>query len=154
MKTLLRQEDLSEIRQRLARIKPDSPRKWGRMSAHQMICHLADSFRAGLGDKTPSPIGTLFDHIVVKPIALYAPIHWPKGLSTRPEMDQERAGTKPLEFAEDVAHLEALLERFTRMGENPGTRHPLFGTMTRSEWQRWGYLHRSSSEAVRRLTNI
>ena len=30
---------------RLHRLAPDSARRWGRMNAHQAICHLSDSFR-------------------------------------------------------------------------------------------------------------
>jgi hypothetical protein len=26
-------------------VRPESGRRWGRMSGHQMVCHLADSFR-------------------------------------------------------------------------------------------------------------
>ena len=141
MKTLLRQKDLAEIQQRLQRVRADSTRRWGRMSAHQMICHLADSFRAALGEKVPTPSGTLFHRTVVKPIALYVPINWPKGFPTRPEMDQERGGTQPVEFAEDVAHLVALMERFAHMEERPASAHPMFGRMSRAQWQRWGYLH-------------
>jgi hypothetical protein len=141
MKTLLHEADAAEVRQRLARIQPDSPRKWGRMSAHEMVCHLADSLRAALGEKKPSLKNTLFARAVIKPIALYAPMRWPKGLPTRPEMDPQRLGTKPVEFVEDMAHLNALLERFTQMDERPSSLHPLFGRMTRGEWQRWGYLH-------------
>ncbi len=38
-------QDANEILNRLGRVHVDSPRKWGRMNAHQMICHLADSLR-------------------------------------------------------------------------------------------------------------
>ena len=35
----------TEILSRLARIPCGSARRWGRMSAHQMVCHLSDAFR-------------------------------------------------------------------------------------------------------------
>ena len=34
----------------------------------------------------------------MKWVALYAPIPWPKGVPTRPEMDQYVGGTAPFEF--------------------------------------------------------
>lgn len=111
------------------------------MSAHQMVCHLADSFRAALGEKVPSRNSGMFHRLVVKPFALYAPIQWPKGFPTRAEMDQERAGTRPVGFAEDMVQLLALIERFTHMEERPAAMHPMFGRMSRPEWHRWGYLH-------------
>jgi hypothetical protein len=41
MKTLARQRDRGEILARLARIDPGSTRRWGTMSAHEMVCHRA-----------------------------------------------------------------------------------------------------------------
>ncbi len=45
MKTLSNREDKTEILGRLRKLKPDSQRQWGKMSAHQMVCHLNDSFK-------------------------------------------------------------------------------------------------------------
>ena len=55
MKTLARAHDKEEILRRLKTIHPASPRQWGRMSAHQMICHLSDSFLAVTGQRHASP---------------------------------------------------------------------------------------------------
>lgn len=41
--------------ERLARLDPKTNPKWGRMSAHRMVCHLNDSFRVGTGEKYASP---------------------------------------------------------------------------------------------------
>ena len=79
---------------------------------------------------------------VIKWIALNVPVHWPKGVSTRPEIDQEIAGIKPVEFATDMNQLCAAFNRFTRLPqecERPP--HPMFGQLTYKEWMRWGYLH-------------
>jgi hypothetical protein len=51
MRTLLNDRDEKEVLDRLSRVRPDSQRRWGSMSAHQMICHLSDSFRVALGEK-------------------------------------------------------------------------------------------------------
>ena len=62
-----------------------------------------DAFRRALEINPPRPR-----------LSLYAPLRWPAGtLITRPEIDQALAGTKPVEFAADVAQLEALLELIT-----------------------------------------
>jgi hypothetical protein len=55
MKTLLSPGDRNEILDRLAKVHPDSQPCWGTMSAHQMVCHLSDSFRASLNEKYVSP---------------------------------------------------------------------------------------------------
>jgi hypothetical protein len=38
----------AEILQRLAALEPNSARVWGKMTAHQAICHWRDSLRAAL----------------------------------------------------------------------------------------------------------
>lgn len=43
------------VLQRIARLEPGAKPRWGRMSAHQMLCHLTDSYRAPLGEKHVSP---------------------------------------------------------------------------------------------------
>jgi hypothetical protein len=142
MKTLARQRDKAEILGRLRTIRPESARRWGRMSAHQMVCHLADSFRMALG-KPMEETGGLYQRTVVKWIALYSPLPWPPGLVTSPEIDQEGAGTRPVGFAEDVAQIEELLERVTAPTRALAQRHPVFGSMSDAAWLRWGYLHTS-----------
>ena len=142
MKTLARERDKAEIVGRLRTLRPDSVRRWGRMSVHQMVCHLSDGFRMGIGEKPVSHVASLLRRTMVKWIALYVPVPWPPGIRTRPEIDQERLGTKPVDFAADVALLEALVELVTARPESfDGQRHPLFGRMSRADWLRWGYLH-------------
>ena len=52
MKTLADGQCKNEISERVGRVQADSQRHWGKMSAHQMVCHLADSLRCPLGEKT------------------------------------------------------------------------------------------------------
>ena len=142
MKTLANERDKAEILRRLGGVRPDSMRRWGRMSAHQMVCHLCDSFRMASGQKTASDHTSLLRRTVVKWVALYAPYRWPPGIPTRPEIDQEVGGTRPAEFTADVAQLLSLVELFTATPPPcEGKTHPLFGPMSRTAWLRWGYLH-------------
>ena len=142
MKTLRNINDRKEILERLSRVRIDSARKWGKMSAHQMVCHLCDSFRGPMGQKEMSPMPGMIGRGVVKWIALYAPLPWAHGFKTRPEMDQEIGGTRPTDFATDVQELRRLLEQFTGEPREFAWRpHPIFMEMTDGEWMRWGYLH-------------
>lgn len=143
MKTLARPRDKAEIVQRLRAVRPESVRRWGRMSSHQMVCHLTDSFRMVSGQKSASPATGPFQRTIVRWVALYLPVPWPAGiLTTRPELDQEVGGTKPGQFAADVADLESLLDLFTeRPGSLGGQSHPIFGRLSEAGWLRWGYLH-------------
>src|SRR4029079_19813377 len=103
MRTLRNKQNRDELHDRLQKLAPDSPRRWGKMSAHQMICHLTDSFKAGTGDKSVSLSGNVFSRSIVKWLALYSPVPWPHGVPTRPELNQDIGGTKPLEFEKDRA---------------------------------------------------
>lgn len=143
MKSLNNLTDKQALLERLGHVAPDSARRWGRMNAHQMVCHLNDSFKVAMGETTVSTAGNLITTTLVKWIALRAPMRWPKGAKTRPEIDQQAGGgTRPIEFNRDIGELRELIERFTaEKGTDGWPPHPVFGRMSAWEWQRWGYLH-------------
>jgi hypothetical protein len=127
---------------RLQHIHPETRALWGKMNAHQMVCHLDDSFDLAMGDRAASDDITFFNRTLIKWVALKTPLPWPKGVPTRPEMDQLGGGTRPVEFSHDKAALAAAIERFARQPRAfRFGRHPMFGEMTDWEWMRWGYLH-------------
>lgn len=132
----------AEILARIQSVRPEAARRWGRMTAPQMVCHLSDCFLGVMGDRPLANQRGFSWWRLTKPFALHVPMHWPKGVPTRPEIDQQRGGTPPAEFGADVNHLGSLIERFT---EKPRAfefhPHPLFGVMSEMEWMRWGYLH-------------
>jgi len=107
-----------------------------------MVCHLSDSFLTAFGEKEVSPATGPFQRTVVKWVALRLPMTWPPGIPTRPEVDQEFGGTRPVEFGRDVEALLEIVERFTSQSSGFGWRpHPVFGALTQHERMRWGYLH-------------
>jgi hypothetical protein len=142
MRTLARQECKAEILRRLRTVRPDSPRRWGRMSAHQMVCHLTDACRMMAGQKPVSDATGRLQRTLVKWTALYLPLPWPAGILTRPEIDQLCAGTRPIDFDADLAELEMFLDLITtgEKGRDWPT-HPIFGRMSQAAWLRWAYLH-------------
>jgi hypothetical protein len=142
VKTLARESDRDEMLRRLKTVSPTSSRRWGRMSPHQMVCHLSDSFLAVSGRKHVSMATSPWQRTVIKWLALYAPLPWPQGIPTRPEIDQTVGGTRPSDFAADVALLETLFAQFTdEIDSVNGLVHPIFGPMSKADWLRWGYLH-------------
>ncbi len=123
----------------MRQVHPDSRRRWGRMSANQMICHLADSFRRTMGEKQAA---NLPPKKLLKWAALWIPIPWPHGFKTMPEMDQEIGGTRPVQFESDRDQMLTLMDRFICEAPVPTfSAHPIFGEMTRKELMRWAYLH-------------
>jgi hypothetical protein len=142
MKTLKDPAIHVSLSRRIAEVRGNSPALWGKMSAHQMLCHLSDSFLGVMGRREISAATGLFQRTAMKWGALYLPMPWPKGVPTRPEVEQGIGGTAPVEFEQDRAKLLALLKEFcggaTLLDSKP---HPIFGPMSTAQWQRWGYLH-------------
>lgn len=142
MKTLARAQDRDELLRRLRTVRADSPRRWGRMNAHQMICHLGDACRMGSGEVQVSVASGLAQRTLIKWIALYAPLRWPAGIQTRPEIDRAILGAASDDFAADLALTISLVEAFAaRAGSRDWPTHPIFGRLSPAAWMRWGYLH-------------
>ena len=126
---------------RLKSLTADSSRMWGRMSPHQAICHLSDSFRSMMGP-TPLPsVSNVFTRTVLRWGALHSSLPWPNNVKTVPAVDQEIGGTKPVEFERDKRDLETLVEQFAQRTSANLQPHPIFGGLSTEEWQHWGYLH-------------
>ena len=142
MKTLARAADKAELVRRLRMVRPDHRRRWGRMTVHQMVCHIADAFRMATGARAVTMESNLFTATVLKGVALYLPIPWMHGIRTSREIDQLAGGTCPGVFSADLADAEAQLERFvTAAAALERMPHPIFGRMSSSAWLRWGWLH-------------
>ena len=142
MNTLRDTSTRAQLIDRLQQLRPDSPRQWGKMSAHQMVCHLSDSFLLAMSQRTVNSAGNLVTRTFVRWIALHTPLTWPKGVKTLPEVDQEIGGTKPAEFGRDVEHLVSLMAIFVRPTRDFDWQvHPIFGRLSEREWLHWGYRH-------------
>jgi hypothetical protein len=142
VKSLAHPADAAGLLQRLRNVRADNPRRWGRMTAHQMVCHLRDAFVMGTAEKPVSDAATILHRTIIKWAALYGPFRWPAGIATRPEVDQAIGGTPPKQFDADVAALAATIEAVCARPEVfRDRRHPIFGPMSIATWLRWGYLH-------------
>lgn len=140
MKNLYDPARVAEIKARIARIRPDSPRQWGKMTAPQAVAHMAVGMEAALGDCTPPRlfIGRLIGRFAKKPaLGNDEPIM--KNAPTAPayivadERDLER----------ERARLLTLIDRFTSGGPAACTTapHAFFGPMTPDEWAVLCYKH-------------
>ena len=153
MRTLQNTRDRNELLERMLRVGPNSEPRWGKMSAHQMICHLNDSLRAPLGEKYISPSTSLFKRAILKHLALWAPIRWPHGFKTRPEMDQDQGGTPPVQFASDLAQFRNLFERFC-IHDGEFAPHAMGANVEARAHALCVSPHRSSLEAVRSVRHV
>ncbi len=138
MSTLAKQEVRAACCDRLDRIDPNSAPRWGRMAAHQMICHLTDSFKGVIGEKTVSAAPVAMPTLM-KWLALHTAMPWPHNVRTRPEMEQGIGGTPPSDWEEDRRRLREWILSFHLRREFVA--HPMFGPMSWEDWQIWGFRH-------------
>jgi len=142
MRSLASERDKAEILRRVSTLRPDTPRRWGRMSSHQMVCHLSDGYRMRTEARTARLVASPLPRPVMKWIALNVVVRWPHGMRTTPELDQDVGGTRPLDFDADRDTLLRLIDDVASHRTPPaGCRHPIFGAMSEPAWLRWGYLH-------------
>ena len=132
------------VERRVVALAPETPARWGRMSAHQAVCHLSDSFAMALGElhvEAPRLPWYLRSRLT-RFAALSLPIPWPRGVPTAPELDQAAGGgTPPGEFERDVAALRDRIGRFAGSRGRGLAPHPVFGDLRPGEWGRWGWRH-------------
>jgi hypothetical protein len=136
VKSLLDATARAVVVQRLRAVAPESERRWGKMTAPEMLCHVSDQMRVALGEIAAHDRSTLLRRTIFKWLAFSAP--WPRGwVRTSREMQTSRPG----DWAEDLAACEGLIER-VGMGGAAGV-HPTFGPMTPRQWGRlcWKHLH-------------
>lgn len=131
----------AELVQRLDRLTPDHTRRWGRMSPHQAICHLSDSFKAILGDRPLRSRKPDLTRFLLRIYAFTLPLPWPKGAPTSAAVDAEQGGTPPTDFDKDVEELKELLRRFVATDGRGLAPHYAWGGLTRGEWGRYGFRH-------------
>lgn len=138
MRTMFEAGCRRELLDRLRRVRPDAPARWGRMTAPPMIAHLGDQMRHTLGDSTPAPRRGPRRGAPVRHAAIYW-LPWPRG---RIEGPPEAFLTRPTTWDAALAALETLVERFAARGPGgPWPDHALFGRMTGRDWGAFCYEH-------------
>ncbi|HEV2149650.1 MAG TPA: DinB family protein [Longimicrobiaceae bacterium] len=142
MKTVADPRVLRSLVERLGRLRSDSERRWGTLTAHEMLCHLGDTTAMVLGTRPKHPPSPVRQRRLVRWLGLWAPVPWPHGWRAAPSNDPKAAGTRPTDFAKDLARAVEGLEGIAAAA--PGSlvpAHGFFGTMSVRDWQRWAYRH-------------
>lgn len=125
---------------RLAHLRPDSVRHWGKMNPAQAMAHCCKGMEQALGDVLPPRmlIGRLLGRWV-KPKALADGVPMRKNSPTVPgfQIPDER------DFVVQRARLNGLIDRMVAAGPAACTTHPhsFFGHMTTEEWGILVYKH-------------
>ncbi|HSY35728.1 MAG TPA: DUF1569 domain-containing protein [Acidobacteriaceae bacterium] len=140
MKNLFDANDLEALKARIARLRPDSDRQWGTMTAAQALAHCSLGMQMATGEIRPPR--KLIGRIL-------GPLIKPKVVADEQPMRRNSPTTKELvvlrhpDFAAEQLRLTALLDKFFAAGP-PGCTphpHPFFGPMTPHEWAILTYKH-------------
>lgn len=141
MKNLFDAAVANEVKTRLGRLRPDSERRWGKMTAAQMLAHCAVGVQWAVGevvpDRLPLParlIGRLVKPMVFRnedPMRRNSPTA--KGLIVADERD----------FGLERERLLGLIDSFAAGGATKCTRNPhsFFGKLPPEEWAILMYKH-------------
>ena len=137
MKSVWNDRDRRDLDARISKLSRDRAPQWGKMTAPQMVAHLADALRMAAGDLSCKPKNLPIRYPPLKQLIIYA-LPFPKGAPTAPELLARAPGEWPVEMSE----LRTLLDQFATRG--PGAtapEHPAFGKMTGKSWGVLVYRH-------------
>ena len=140
MKNLFDPARVEEVKQRIARLRSDSPRQWGKMNAPQAVAHCSRGLELALGELRPSRV--LLGRIM-------GPIIKPKVFENDEPLRRNTPTVKGLvvqderNLAKERARLYGVIDRFVAAGPKGCTMHPhsFFGPLTPQEWAILMYKH-------------
>jgi hypothetical protein len=141
MKNLFDAAVADEVKARLAQLEPQSERRWGKMSAAQMLAHCSVSMQWAVGEVAPERLALparLMGRLV-KPLVFRGEAPMRKNTPTAKSLIV--AGER--DFGRERDRLSGLIDRFAAGGAAGCTRNPhsFFGRMTPEEWAILTYKH-------------
>ena len=140
MKNLFEATRVDEVKRRIAGLRPDSERQWGKMNAAQAVAHCTAGFEVALGERVPPRmlIGRIIGGMVK-----------PKVLGNDEPLRRNSRTLQGL-VVNDDRNLEAererlcgMIDRFAAAGPTGCSTYPhsFFGRMTPEEWATLMYKH-------------
>lgn len=127
-----------ELFDRLARLDPEQPPRWGRLTAPRMLAHLCDQMRLALLQEASAHARGPGSYPVIRELSLYL-LPWPRAKIQGPP---EAFDADPAEWSEDMATLRELVDAFLRRGADEAwPDHPHFGRMSQRSWSVFCYRH-------------
>jgi hypothetical protein len=137
MKSMWDDDAARGVRERIRTLRPSHTPQWGRMSAPQVVCHLAESLKMALGELSVAPKKAPIRYPPLKQVIVYlAP--FPKNVPTAPEL----LARAPSDWDADVSDLQSLVDRFAARGPRAAwVEHPLFGKLSGRAWGVLVYRH-------------
>jgi hypothetical protein len=140
MKNLFEVARLEEVKERMAQLRPDSERLWGKMNPAQMLAHCSLAMAMATGENCPPRvlIGRLLGRLAKKSVIV-------NGTPMRPNSMTEKSVlvTDERDFVVERQRLRESIDRFAAGGPGICTKHPhfFFGPLTPVEWAALMYQH-------------
>ena len=140
MKNLFEVATVEEVKGRMAHLRPDSERQWGKMNPAQALAHCSAAMEMAVGEKSPRRIliGRLFGWLAKKSmIVKEKPM--PRNVGT----DKSLVVGDQRDLMLERQRLSGLIDRFAAGGPGVCTKNPhfFFGPLTPEEWSALMYQH-------------
>jgi hypothetical protein len=136
-KSLTNAASRKELLARLAQLRPEASPLWGKMTAPQMLAHLADWMLMASGDLQVASKKVVLRYTPFKQLAMYW-LPFPKGVPTAPEL----LARTPSEWGTETALVSERVQSFESLShKSQWPDHPVFGKMTARSWSVFAYRH-------------
>ena len=140
MKNLFEAATVEEVKERVARLRPDSDRLWGKMNPAQALAHCSAAMEMAVGEKLPRRIliGRLLGRLAKKSMIMKEK-PMPRNVGT----DKSLVVSDERDFVTERRRLSEFIDRFAAGGPGVCTKHPhfFFGPLTPVEWAALMYQH-------------
>ncbi len=140
MKNLFEVATVEEVKERMAQLRPDSERLWGKMNPAQALAHCSGAMGMAIGEICPPRvlIGRLLGPLAKKSLIV-------NGTPMRRNSMTEKSVivTDERDFVVERQRLRESIDRFAGGGPGICTKHPhfFFGPLTPVEWAVLMYQH-------------
>jgi len=140
MKNLFEAATAKEVKDRIARLGPNSQRQWGKMTPAQAMAHCSVAMEWALGDSNP---GRMFVGRIFGPIAKSQVLKDEKPMGKNMPTAKALVMKDDHNLSKECQRLAGLVERFSAGGPQKCTRNPhtFFGPLTPEEWAALMYKH-------------
>ncbi len=140
MKNLFEAAALQEVKERVAKLRPDSERLWGKMSPAQMLAHCSAAMEMAVGERNPPRIliGRLLGRLAKKSMIVNE-----KPMPRNTGTDKSLMVSDERDFEAERRRLRDFIDRFVAGGPRVCTKRPhfFFGPLTPEEWSALMYQH-------------
>ncbi len=137
MKSLFNDQQRKEITDRIASVANESERKWGKMSAAQMLVHCQQPIKVGLGELK---LGTNLLFMILGPFIkkkLMKEVPFDQNLPTHKDF----IITHEPSLVEERQKLIDLVNQFNDKKDSLAIKHPIFGKMSTQQWDSLNWKH-------------